>query len=515
MSLRHLLLLSLLPVKVMANFLDGPDVSEYIPIQYHPQKGIETCNQFKDQVKGIYGTFNLTCDCGGVLITAPDTGQVVPITGNFHIKCRSDCFFASPDNNVWWFLYWQADFGVYGLERIRQHSHYVKGRQYKEGRQFYEKFHYLHENEERDCDMKLTGSLGFDNSCQTCEETTGSTEDRKCYHIDCSNVNIGTTTDRNNGIAPINNTCELDLPITDFANHPLAATLGFLQENVQQIYPEGGTACITPLTSMYETLGEDTECTCRETLDYNETDKRAYDISCRRSCVYGPGNGEEVEFMMYLEGLYVLDYDFNLSTGRYHWTQTRHEYVKGRNDTEIFRHIPDRSIAIGTNADECFASQNGIRCKSCGYTSWVSNELVLDCSNIPNGLNTTNWPAPNGRPWYSQPNDIKDVTSWMKTPFAAGLFGKDRVCKRTATAEDIAIVEARYGTSGSKDPANQSEAPSSPSPTTAGDITGKEAQNEGPSPQAADEVISSSQEKSYMTHFAGFVLLGGVIAVIY
>ena len=231
-------------------------INEALPIQYHPQRGIAACNDFIEIVKGMYGTFNLTCNCGGVLMTAPDTGKLIPITGTFSIMCRSDCFFASPVRDVWWYLYWQADFGTYGLEQIRQNSHYVKGRRYVEGKEFWEKFTYIHENDEEDCRMSLPSSIsssGIGASCQTCEETPDSTINRTCYHIDCSNVNIGKTTQPNYGIEPISNTCELDQPITDFGNHPLAATLGYLQDNVQQIYPEGGADCITPLASMYKT----------------------------------------------------------------------------------------------------------------------------------------------------------------------------------------------------------------------------------------------------------------------
>ena len=494
-------------------------IEEALPVQYHPQRGIAACNDFQEIVKGIYGTFNLTCDCGGVLLTAPDTGNIIPITGTFSIKCRSDCFFASPERDVWWYLYWQADFGTYGLEQIRQNSHYVKGRRYVEGKEFWEKFTYMHENDEMDCRMSVPSPIsqsGIGQSCQTCEETPDSTINRTCYHIDCSNVNIGTTTRPNYGIEAINNTCELDQPITDFGNHPLAATLGYLQDNVQQIYPEGGAECIPPLASMYERLGDDTECTCRAALDYNATDKRAYNISCRRHCVYGPDNGEEVEFLLYIEGLYVLNYDFELSGGRYHWSQNRYEYIKGRNDTEIFRNIPERSTPL--TADECWATQNSIQCESCVYTSNSENSVNLNCSNLPNGLNFDNWPTPDGFPWSSQPDQMKDVTSWMVTPFAAGLFGKDRVCKRNVTEQDVAIVEARYAPPSSAptigptlSPLPESKTPAGPTTVT---DTAEPSQNEVPSIPASDNVTSASSMKSHILHCAA-VVLGGVITLMF
>ena len=223
--------------------------------------------------------------------------------------------------------------------------------------------------------------------------------------------------------------------------------------------------------------------------------------------MYGPSNGEEVEYLLYIEGLYVLNYDFELSDGQYKWSQTRYEYIKGRNDSEIFRTIPARWDGQPLSTGECWATQNGIQCESCVYTSWTESSMNLDCSNLPNGLNFDDWPTPDKMPWSSQPDQLKGITSWMETPFAAGLFGEDRVCKRNVTEQDVAIVEARYP------PLSEPKTPVGQTTVSVTD-TAEPSQNEVPSVPAGDNITSASSTKSN-THHCAALVLGVAIALIF
>lgn len=343
---------------------------------YFPQRADQVCEGLTQAVYDLYPQFEMTCDCSGApLITDPLTGIVTPL-GDVFVQCMSNNFFTSEDGKVWWYLYWSAKFND-GLESITQQCTYVRGRKYDDSTLdkddlYRERFTYLPKTPDQ-CGFQQRSTIGNDLSCDVCERVVTTNplvpEDASCYKIDCTNL------DNNLFIKSptfvVDDTCSVPRPITDFENQPLAATLGFLQDNVKQVYYPGGPACISPITTIWDEVREDLECTCEPT-DYDGLGEGevAVLVSCQYPCIYGPESGE-IELLLYFERLwvhtdtnpYIMD-----EGGSAAWTGQRYEYIKGRGGTETYRF----------DGDSCFVTRSdGVACDC----SFVSDNVQLDCEN--------------------------------------------------------------------------------------------------------------------------------------
>ena len=207
--------------------------------KHKPGRKLQEINTKDDICAALIETIDLgfdntlTCSCGGAPIIFDPSTNVPTTLGIVHINCPSNCFFVSPDDKVWWWLYVQADFDQNGLVRLRQNSHYVKGRE--KGDTVFEKFTLRYDpdgslNEDRPCDLRLTRFPNLGGTyCDDCEvlradDAEGS---NTCLRVDCRNTgenSLGGLTDEH--AFYIDDTCAT-LPVTDFVSGPMAASLGY------------------------------------------------------------------------------------------------------------------------------------------------------------------------------------------------------------------------------------------------------------------------------------------------
>jgi len=381
--------------------LHGSEVKANDPFSsfmYYPQRGDEVCAVMIQEVYDAYPQFEMICDCSGILITDPTSGTIIPL-GDFFINCLSENFFTSPDGKVWWYLYWMAEFNE-GLHAISQKSTYVRGRKYDDiswnmNDLYREKFIYLRKDPDK-CVFSISGQTGLFTKCQTCERVNSTNpnvaQDALCYKMDCTNTAnlLGVY----GGDFVVEDTCSVPMPITDFANQPMAASLGFLEDNVQQVYFPGGAACISPLTRVWDILGDDMECTCENNYDDVNEGEVAVFVSCKYPCTYGPESGE-VEWNQYAEFLFkhtsllpnVMD-----EGGQQVWWQLRYEYTKGRQGNETYREEQDASSCSVTRSDD-------VTCDC----SLDSNDVQLVCTNGDSFVFVRDSPEVTEEAWTTMP----------------------------------------------------------------------------------------------------------------
>ena len=317
-----------------------------------------TCYSLQQALLERYD-FDIVCACGGILISHEELGGTVPL-GKYHMNCMSENFFSSPDDKVWWHLKWQFDFDDTGLIKSSQTVKYVKGRYIRGYKPVYESFVLNYES----------GNCSIDN-CDTCVKTAG------CYSADgCYNPN--TFED-----FLVADTCSLPA-VTDFATGDLAASIGYLQDDVKHVYYGGGATCISPIYKTWYKFSRSYDCTCEPYyLPDLDEDEAAVLVSCRLPCVYGPETGE-VEWIEYLDIVYkhsstnplVMD-----EAGSEVWSESRYEYIKGRSDVETFRRTARYKGGNINILDWCSVTRtDGIEC-DCSYSNWLHSDLKLDCSD--------------------------------------------------------------------------------------------------------------------------------------
>ena len=327
--------------------------------KHKPGRKLQEINTKDDICAALIETIDLgfdntlTCSCGGAPIIFDPSTNVPTTLGIVHINCPSNCFFVSPDDKVWWWLYVQADFDQNGLVRLRQNSHYVKGRE--KGDTVFEKFTLRYDpdgslNEDRPCDLRLTRFPNLGGTyCDDCEvlradDAEGS---NTCLRVDCRNTAenlLAGLTDEH--AFYIDDTCAT-LPVTDFVSGPMAASLGYTQSNVNRVCPVGGHVGVLIISEYMGILG-DVYCTT------SESDEIEGDIflSCQLPCVYGPEIGN-VEYIEYFEGMFGAEGDEK-------WRQRRYEYNGGRSGYyEIFRSFPNKWWTSGGGTNACKAVVNG------------------------------------------------------------------------------------------------------------------------------------------------------------
>lgn len=386
--------------------------------QYFPQRADQICENLIQSVYDAYPQFEMTCGCSGApLITDPSTGTVTPL-GDFFVQCMSKNFFTSPDGKVWWHLYWSAKFND-GLESITQECTYVRGRKYDDRSNdkndlYRERFTYLPKELDR-CGFRQISNIGNYLSCDVCERITSInpnvSEDTACYKIDCTNL-ANSLFIRSPTFA-IEDTCSVPMPITDFENEPLAASLSFLEDYVPQVYYPGGEACIGPLTTIWDSVQEDLDCTCEPADGVRlDEDEAAVFVSCQIPCVYGPESGE-VEFLLYFEWLFKhtgvgLNPRLLRQGGTAVWVRQRSEYITGREGVETFRE----------EGDSCFVTRSDDVACDCSFDS---DSVLLDCANGDSFV-------------FNRYETQETEESWTTMPFAAR-WKQGSVCLRPTSSE--------------------------------------------------------------------------------